>query len=192
VDFLRSLSSVHFIFPSTYSQLGYANFYEDLRIRGTAMNLELSPSVKYWSNFFHPVLMWALLLLSLYAAYLGQQVQRTRNAEGEQKKELVKGKYNVKHYQIGSVLLALMVTGAIGGMAVTYINNGKLFVGPHLLAGLGMTSLIAFSASLSPFMQKGANWARLTHILLNFALLGLFAWQALSGVEIVQRILTQA
>jgi hypothetical protein len=89
-------------------------------------------------------------------------------------------------------MLALMVAGSIGGMAVTYINNGKLFVGPHLLAGLSMTGLIAFSASLSPFMQKGANWARITHILLNFAILGLFIWQALSGVEIIQRILTKA
>jgi hypothetical protein len=156
------------------------------------MNLELSPSVKYWLNFFHPVMMWALLLVSIYAAYLGLQVQRTRNAEGEQKKELIKGKYNIKHYQVGSILLALMVTGAIGGMAVTYINNGKLFVGPHLLAGLGMTGLIAFSASLSPYMQKGANWARATHIVLNFLLLGLFTWQAITGVEIVQRILSQA
>jgi hypothetical protein len=77
-------------------------------------------------------------------------------------------------------------------MAVTYINNGKLFVGPHLLAGLGMTGLIAFSAALSPFMQKGANWARATHILLNFTLLGLFAWQAITGVQIIQRILTNA
>jgi hypothetical protein len=67
-----------------------------------------------------------------------------------------------------------------------------LFVGPHLLAGLSMTGLIAFSASLSPFMQKGANWARITHIFLNFAILGLFIWQALSGVEIIQRILTKA
>ncbi|MCC5620296.1 DUF4079 domain-containing protein [Nostoc sp. CHAB 5715] len=156
------------------------------------MSLELSASVKYWLNFFHPVLMWALLVLSIYAAYLGLQVQRTRNAQGEEKKELIKGKYNVRHYQIGSILLALMVVGAIGGMGVTYINNGKLFVGPHLLAGLGMTSLIAFSAALSPYMQKGANWARATHILLNFTLLGLFAWQAVTGVQIVQRILTKA
>ncbi|MCC5639018.1 DUF4079 domain-containing protein [Nostoc sp. CHAB 5844] len=156
------------------------------------MNLELSPSVKYWLNFFHPLIMWVLLALSLYAAYLGLQVQRTRNAQGEEKKELIKGKFNVKHYQIGSILLALMVTGAIGGMAVTYINNGKLFVGPHLIAGLGMTGLIAFSASLSPFMQKGANWARVTHILLNFVILGLFTWQAITGVQIVQKILTNA
>ncbi|BDI17376.1 hypothetical protein ANSO36C_31780 [Nostoc cf. commune SO-36] len=156
------------------------------------MSLELSTSVKYWLNFFHPVLMWALLVFSIYAAYLGLQVQRTRNAQGEEKKELIKGRYNVRHYQIGSILLALMVTGAIGGMAVTYINNGKLFVAPYLLAGLGMTSLIAFSAALSPYMQKGANWARATHILINFTLLGLFAWQAVTGVQIVQRILTQA
>jgi hypothetical protein len=156
------------------------------------MSLELSASVKYWLNFFHPVLMWALLVVSIYAAYLGLQVQRTRNAQGEEKKELIKGKYNVRHYQIGSILLALMVVGAIGGMGVTYINNQKLFVGPHLLAGLGMTGIIAFSAALSPYMQKGANWARATHILLNFTLLGLFAWQAVTGVQIVQRILTKA
>ncbi|BBD67233.1 hypothetical protein NIES4072_54740 [Nostoc commune NIES-4072] len=156
------------------------------------MSLELSASVKYWLNFFHPVLMWALLVLSIYAAYLGLQVQRTRNAQGEEKKELIKGRYNVRHYQIGSILLALMVIGAIGGMGVTYINNGKLFVAPHLLAGLGMTGMIAFSAALSPYMQKGANWARATHILVNFTLLGLFAWQAVTGVQIVQRILTKA
>jgi len=154
------------------------------------MNLELSPSVKYWSQFLHPILMWALLLLTIYAAYLGLQVQRTRNAQGEEKKELIKRRYNNRHYQIGSIILALMVTGSVGGMAVTYINNGKLFVGPHLLVGLGMTSLVALSASLSPFMQKGADWARATHILLNFTLLGLFIWQAITGVQIVQKILS--
>jgi protein-S-isoprenylcysteine O-methyltransferase Ste14 len=134
--------------------------------------------------------MWALLLLTIYAAYLGLQVQRTRNAQGEEKKELIKRRYNNRHYQIGSIILALMVTGSVGGMAVTYINNGKLFVGPHLLVGLGMTSLVALSASLSPFMQKGADWARATHILLNFTLLGLFIWQAITGVQIVQKILS--
>jgi uncharacterized membrane protein len=82
-----------------------------------------------------------------------------------------------------------MVLGTIGGMAATYINNGKLFVGPHLLVGLGMTGLIATSAALVPFMQKGNEAARLTHISLNVALVGLFGWQALTGMQIVQRIL---
>ncbi|MBD2356861.1 DUF4079 domain-containing protein [Tolypothrix sp. FACHB-123] len=156
------------------------------------MDLALSQSTKYWLNFFHPLLMWLLLAVSIYAAYLGLQVQRTRNAQGDQKKELIKGRYNIRHHEIGSILLGLMVAGSVGGMTVTYINNGKLFVGPHLLAGLGMTTLIAFSAALSPYMQKGANWARMTHILVNFTLLGLFAWQAVTGVQIVQRILTNA
>lgn len=155
------------------------------------MNLTIPESVKIWSQFLHPTIMWVILALSIYALYLGIQVQRTRYADGDIKKELIKGRYNVKHYQIGSVLLGLMVVGAIGGMAVTYINNGKLFVGPHLIAGLGMTGLIAMSASLSPFMQKGQNWARFTHIALNVVLLGLFGWQAVTGVEIVQRIVSK-
>ena len=155
------------------------------------MNLEIPESVKVWSQFIHPVLMWALLVISVYALYLGLKIQQTRNAEGDAKKELIKGRYNVKHYQVGSVLLVLMVIGAIAALAVTYINNGKLFVGPHLLAGLGMTGLIAVSASLSPFMQKGNNWARFTHIALNIVLLGLFGWQAITGMQIVERIISK-
>jgi uncharacterized membrane protein len=155
------------------------------------MNLEIPESVKVWSQFIHPVLMWVLLVISVYALYLGLKIQQTRNAEGDAKKELIKGRYNVKHYQVGSVLLGLMVIGAIAALGVTYINNGKLFVGPHLLAGLGMTGLIAVSASLSPFMQKGNNWARFTHIALNIVLLGLFGWQAITGMQIVERIISK-
>ncbi|HEY9726350.1 MAG TPA: DUF4079 domain-containing protein [Chroococcales cyanobacterium] len=155
------------------------------------MNFVIPESVKVWSQFVHPTIMWALLAIALYSLYLGIQVQRTRYADSNLKKELIKGRYNVRHYQMGSVLLALMVVGSIGGMAVTYINNGKLFVGPHLLAGLGMTGLIALSAALSPFMQKGHNWARFSHIALNVVLLGLFGWQAITGVQIVQRIVSK-
>jgi hypothetical protein len=150
---------------------------------------EIPESVKVWSQFAHPILMWVLLGMTLYALYLGVQIRRTRAAEGEAKKELIKGRFNIRHHQIGSLLLALMVLGTIGGMAVTYINNGKLFVQPHLLAGLGMAGLIATSASLTPYMQKGNDWARYTHIALNIVLVGLFGWQAVTGVQIVQRIL---
>ena len=155
------------------------------------MNLEIPQSVKVWSQFIHPVLMWVLLAISFYALYLGLQIRRTRSAEGELKKQLIKGKFNVKHHQMGSLLLALMITVAIVGMGVTYINNGKLFVGPHLLAGLGMMAIIAIAASLTPLMQKGNDLARNTHIFLNIVLLGLFGWQAVSGVEILQRIISK-
>jgi len=155
------------------------------------MNFAIPESVKVYGQFFHPVLMWVLFALTIYALYLGIKIRSTRAAEGDAKKELIKGKFNLKHYQIGSLVLALMVLGSIGGMAVTYINNGKLFVGPHLLAGLGMTGMIAMSASLSPFMQKGADWARYTHIFLNVVIVGLFGWQAFTGIEIVQRIISK-
>lgn len=156
------------------------------------MSFEIPAEIKFWLNFIHPILMWVLLGVTIYALYLGVQVRRTRTAEGELKKELIKGRYNVRHYQIGSVILALMVIGSIAAMAVTYINNQKLFFGPHLLIGLSMTAMIAVSASLSPFMQKGQNWARYTHIVLNAALLALFSWQAVSGVQIIQNILSKS
>jgi hypothetical protein len=148
-------------------------------------------TIKPYLNFIHPPLMWILLATSLYAGYLGWQIRRTRMATGEEKKQLIQGKYNLRHYQYGSIVLAIMVLGSIGGMAATYINNGKLFVGPHLLAGLGMTGLIAVSASLSPYMQKGHDWARYSHIGINLVIVGLFGWQALSGVEILQRIISK-
>ncbi len=152
------------------------------------MSFEIPESVKVYSQFGHPILMWVLFGLTLYAMYLGIQLRRVRSAEGEVKKELIKGRFTIRHHQIGSVLLALMVLGTLGAMAVTYINNGKLFLGSHLLAGLGMTGLIATSASLTPFMQKGHDWARYTHITLNVVLVGLFGWQAVTGMQIVQRI----
>lgn len=153
------------------------------------MNFEIPESIKVWSQFAHPVMMWVLLGASLYAFYLGMQLRRVRSAEGETKKELLKGRFNIRHHQLGSILLALMVLGTIGGMAVTYINNGKLFVGPHLLVGLGMTGLIASSAALTPFMQKGNDLARYTHIALNLVLVALFGWQAVTGMQIMQRII---
>ncbi len=141
--------------------------------------------------YFHPVLMWLLLALGLYALYLGIKSRRIRYAEGEVKKELIQGRYGVRHYQAGSLLLALMVLGALSAMAITYINNGKLFFGSHLLAGLGMTGLIAISASLAPLIQKGQDWARYTHITINLVILGLFSWQAVTGMKIVQKLISQ-
>jgi MFS family permease len=152
------------------------------------MTFEIPESIKVYSQFAHPLLMWVLFALTIYALYLGIQIRRTRSAEGEEKKKLIQGRFNIRHHQMGSILLSLMVLGTIGGMAVTYINNGKLFVGPHLIAGLGMAGLIATSASMTPFMQKGHDWARYTHIFLNVALVGLFGWQAVTGIQIVQRI----
>lgn len=155
------------------------------------MNLTIPESVKVWSQFIHPIVMWALLATAIYALYLGLKVRQSRNAEGETKKELVKGRYNIRHYQVGSVLLAFMVISAIFAMAVTYINNGKLVLGPHLIVGLTTVSLIVTSASLAPFMQKGNMWARNIHFTLNIGVLGLFGWQAITGIQIVQKIISK-
>jgi hypothetical protein len=81
-----------------------------------------------------------------------------------------------------------MVIGTFGGMAVTYLNNGKLFVGPHLVVGIAMTCMIAIAASLTPLMQQGNLIARKAHVGLNMGLMTLFLWQAVSGMQIVAKI----
>ncbi|MBE9169772.1 DUF4079 domain-containing protein [Pleurocapsales cyanobacterium LEGE 06147] len=155
------------------------------------MSLAIPESVKIYSQFIHPVVMWILLATAIYALYLGIKIRQTRNAEGETKKELLKGRYNIRHYQVGSVLLAFMVISPIFAMAITYINNGKLILSPHLIVGLTTVSLIASSASLAPFMQKGNMWARNIHFALNIGVLGLFAWQVVTGIQIVQKIISK-
>ena len=141
-------------------------------------------------NFVHPLLMWSLLAASAYALFLGIKAKKTRTGTPEQRKELIKGKFAQRHYFMGSLVLAVMVLGSIGGMAVTYLNNGKLFVGPHLLAGLGMTALIAIAASLAPLMQQGNLIARKAHVGMNMLVMTLFLWQAVSCVQIVNKIWT--
>ena len=83
-----------------------------------------------------------------------------------------------------------MVLGCFGGMAVTYVNNGKLFVGPHLLVGIVMTSLIALAVSMTQAMQQGNLIARKVHVGLNMGVMTLFLWQAFTGMEIVNKIWT--
>ncbi|QPN61123.1 DUF4079 domain-containing protein [Synechococcus sp. CBW1002] len=154
------------------------------------MPIALPSSLAFGLNFLHPLMMWGLLALSGYAMLLGIKAKKTRTAAAEDRKELIKGQFARRHYQLGSVVLAVMVLGTFGGMAVTYVNNGKLFVGPHLLVGIAMTSLIALASALSPLMQQGNLIARKVHVGLNMSVMTLFLWQALSGMQIVNKIWT--
>jgi hypothetical protein len=150
----------------------------------------LPESLAYNLNFLHPLLMWVLLATAGYAMLLGIKAKKTRTGTPEQRKELIKGQFGKRHFQFGSLVLAVMVLGTFGGMAVTYLNNGKLFVGPHLLVGIAMTSLLAIAAALSPLMQAGNVVARKVHVGLNMGVMTLFLWQAVTGMQIVQKLLT--
>lgn len=157
------------------------------------MNFEIPETIKVYSQFGHPIMMWVLFALAIYALYLGIKVKKIRkpSTSKEERKELIQKNFKERHHQVGSIFFALIVLGTVGGMAVTYINNGKLFVGPHLLVGLGMMAMVAISASLVPYMQKGNDFARISHVGLNVTMLGIFGWQAVTGMQIVQKILSK-
>lgn len=155
------------------------------------MNIVIPNSVKVWSQFIHPIIMLVLLATTIYALYLGLKVRQTRKIKGEAKKELIKSRYNIKHYKIASLLLAFLTLNAFLAMAVTYVNTGKIFFGSHLIIGLIVTSLIVTSASLSPFMQRGNIWARNIHLAIGLSILGLFGWQTITGIQVLQNIISK-
>jgi Protein of unknown function (DUF4079) len=71
----------------------------------------------------------------------------------------------------------------------TYARAGKLFPGPHLYAGAGLVVLWALAAACVPAMQKGSDTARTVHIGANLVGTGLFGWQVVSGIPILQKVI---
>ncbi|KAL9348145.1 hypothetical protein Peur_059511 [Populus x canadensis] len=106
----------------------------------------------------------------------------------EERKELIKGSYRDRHFNAGSILLGFGVFEAIGGGVNTWFRTGKLFPGPHLFAGAGITVLWAAAAALVPAMQKGNETARNLHIALNAINVVLFLWQIPTGIDIVFKV----
>lgn len=113
-----------------------------------------------------------------------QQIQKLT----EERKVLLKGGYRDRHFNAGSILLAFGVLEAVGGCFNTWTRTGKLFPGPHLFAGAGITILWAFAAALVPAMQKGNETARSLHIALNTVNVLLFIWQIPTGWDIVLKV----
>ncbi|KAH9307244.1 hypothetical protein KI387_035155, partial [Taxus chinensis] len=106
----------------------------------------------------------------------------------EERKLLLKGSFRDRHYNAGSILLGFGVLEAVGGCINTWMRTGKLFPGPHLFAGAGITVLWALAAALVPAMQKGNDIARNLHIALNAVNVILFIWQIPTGIEIVLKV----
>ncbi|WCJ22476.1 hypothetical protein M5689_004564 [Euphorbia peplus] len=106
----------------------------------------------------------------------------------EERKELIKGGFKERHFNAGSILLAFGVFEAIGGGVNTWFRTGKLFPGPHLFAGAGITVLWALAAALVPAMQKGNETARSLHIALNAINVLLFIWQIPTGFDILLKV----
>ena len=63
-------------------------------------------SLAFNLNFLHPLAMWALLALSGYAMFLGIKAKKTRTADAETRKTLIKGQFAKRHYLFGSAVFS--------------------------------------------------------------------------------------
>ena len=141
------------------------------------------------ASLAHPGMMWLLFFTSVYTGYLGFQSRQLRSLPPAEKKEIAKKKPGETHYKISAALFATMTIFTFGGMANTYTRTGKLFPGPHLYAGLGLVALMAVMVSVTPYMQRGKDWARNAHFAMGIGAVSMFAWQAKTGMDIVAKLL---
>lgn len=141
------------------------------------------------ASLAHPTVMWCLFGTCLYTFYLGYQTSLLRKSEPEERKKLAKGRFGERHFKLSSSLFAVMTVATLTGMANTYTRTDKLFPGPHLYAGLGLVALLSIMSSFAPYMLRGKEWARNAHFTLAFVAVGLFGWQAKSGMAIVGKLL---
>jgi len=128
----------------------------------------------------------ASLAMKLTAAL---PIQSEIDALVKERKDLSSQGNRDKHYNQGALLAFLGTAFAIEGPLNTYARAGKLFPGPHLYAGAGLVVLWALAASCVPHMQRGNDTARTIHIAANLGGIGLFAWQVVSGVPIMLKVI---
>jgi hypothetical protein len=55
---------------------------------------------------------------------------------------------------------------------------------------VALTLLVLATAALGPALQKGQDWARGLHVGLNGLIVLLFGWQAITGIAIVNKLLS--
>lgn len=111
-----------------------------------------------------------------------------KELQSERKELAAKGSRD-KHFSQGALLAFIGTSFAIEGPLNTYARAGKLFPGPHLYAGASLVCLWALAAACVPSMQKGNDAARYVHIGANVAGISLFAWQVVSGVPILLKVI---
>jgi len=116
-------------------------------------------------------------------------IQKEIDALAAERKELSSKGLRDQHFSQGALLAFIGTAFAIEGPLNTYARAGKLFPGPHLYAGAGLVVLWALAASCVPAMQKGSDTARTVHIGANVAGMGLFAWQIVSGLPIMFKVI---
>ena len=86
------------------------------------------------------------LLQSSAAVEIDQQIRELTAT----RKSLVSMNLRDKHHLTGSILLGVGVTVSVLGAFNTYMRAGKLFPGPHLYAGMGITICWAGRFSYPP------------------------------------------
>lgn len=178
-----------FYHSNTHPQLGF-----DWR-RQRTLGDEISTLKKTLPTYSEPTLTEAIAAAEenqeMYLASQLKQALPTQKLISDlttERKELSKAAPRDQHFSQGALLAFLGTAFAIEGPLNTYARAGKLFPGPHVYAGAGLVVCWALAVACVPSMQKGSDVGRQVHIGANVLGMGLFGWQVVSGIPILQKV----
>ncbi len=118
-----------------------------------------------------------VILLFIYQGSLGLRIRRS----DAKPFHLIK-----RHRKLGPVAAALGVSGFIIGMALVYLDSGRIFKYPlHFITGLTIVSLITATYFISRKISGAETYWRNRHYALGILIICLYPVQAFLGLGIL-------
>jgi hypothetical protein len=131
-------------------------------------------------RYVHGAFNLAMVLLFLYQGSLGLRIRRGRLANSPVPRAAG------RHRRLGPVLAPLGALGFLAGLALVFLDKGRVFEHPlHFLGGLAVAALITVAFLLSRRIRGLETPWRAAHFRTGAVLLLVYPVQALLGLGIL-------
>ncbi len=120
-------------------------------------------------------------LLFLYQGSLGWRIRKERLAAGKRDAAIIK-----RHRSGGPILVVLGLAGYLAGVAIVYVDRGRVLVyPPHLIAGSCIALLLLMTFGISRLIKGLESPWKTPHFVIGIFILFLYLFQIYVGLNIL-------
>lgn len=140
----------------------------------------MNTDVVVYFRYVHGLFNLSMAAMFFYTGSLGFRVRKARKAGS------IDARAAGRHRRLGPVLAPLGAAGFFAGLALVYVDEGRVFKYPlHFLTGLAIAMIIASTFIVSRRIRGGAGPWRDIHFSLGVGILCLYVIQAFLGLGIL-------
>ncbi len=130
--------------------------------------------------FIHPIIQAIVIVIGIYAGYLGWQRFRDRRFHWK------------RHIRVGFTFFVMIMAGTAIGFTITYLMEGGIFkTGSHALLPFIIIPLLSTGAILGFILSKGGRGRTLAtlHMSINYFTMLMIFIQAYWGLGVLMEFL---